>query len=231
MAISPRCQFCWIVAFEHDLGTRLRRQLGPVDHAAAAEMGGIAVGVGHVVAVGQKDVGDSAPRFKLSNELRQKLRRVDEPVSFWVLDEVAIAAERLGRVEAAVVDRLFDKDRKIGHHRFAIVVAVIADRAGRAGEQGPQRVAAGGRDVRLAVDVGRVASFREDLRRNLAAGVAIDARRIDEEVAGHVVANAFAGIGHVAIVRACRLTRKCGDALNPVRDGADWPNDPTDHCR
>ena len=141
----PAANSCRLVAFEHDFGPRLRRKLGSVNHAPAAEMGGVAVGVGHVVAVSQKDVGNPAPRFKLPNQLRQKLGRVDQPVSVRVLDEVAVAAERFGRVEAAVVDRLFDKQRKIGHHRFAIVIGLVADRTGGTGEQSPQRVAARGR--------------------------------------------------------------------------------------
>ena len=39
-------------AAENDLGIRLRRQLVPVDDAAGVEVGGVAVGVGHVVPVG-----------------------------------------------------------------------------------------------------------------------------------------------------------------------------------
>ena len=94
---------------ENDFRTGLRRQLLPMNDAAAAKMLGVAPGIGHVVPVRQEDVGDAAQRLKLLHERRYELGRVDEPVASGVLDEVAVAAIRLRGVVAAVIDRLLDE--------------------------------------------------------------------------------------------------------------------------
>ena len=98
-----------------------RRRRGPPPHRAATTSSvrwmmrrapkccGVAVGVGHVVPVGQEDVGDAAQRLQPPHQRRQELRRVDQPVAGRVADEVAVAAVGLRRVEAAVVDRPLDR--------------------------------------------------------------------------------------------------------------------------
>ena len=53
------------LAFEDDFRTGLRRQLVSMDDAPAAEMLGVALGIGHVVPVGQEDVGDAAKSLQL----------------------------------------------------------------------------------------------------------------------------------------------------------------------
>ena len=71
---------------------RLRRQLSPVDDSVGVEVGGVAVGVGHVVPVGQEDVGDPAQRLQPPHERGDELRGVDQPVAVGVEDEVAVPA-------------------------------------------------------------------------------------------------------------------------------------------
>jgi hypothetical protein len=61
-------------------------------------MFGVAAGIGHVVSVRQEDVGDATQRLKLLHERRDELGRVDQPVACGVLDEVAVAAIRLGEL-------------------------------------------------------------------------------------------------------------------------------------
>ena len=37
-------------------------------------------------------------------------------------NEITVAAERFRRVESAVVDGLFDKDREVGHSSFGVII-------------------------------------------------------------------------------------------------------------
>ena len=64
-----------------------------------------------------------------------------------VADEVAVAAIRLRRVEAAVVDRLLDEQREVLHHGLHVVVAEAADGPGGAGKQRLQRLPSVGAGV------------------------------------------------------------------------------------
>src|SRR5207237_451735 len=50
--------------------------------------------------------------------------------------------------------------------------------------------------LRLAVDKGELARLPEDGRGELPAGVAVDAGRVHEEVAGDVFGDGFVGVGH-----------------------------------
>src|SRR5262245_57661995 len=54
-------------------------------------------------------------------------------------------------------------------------------------------------------DVGGVASFREARRRDLPAGPAIDARRVDEKVAGDIRRKAFRAHRHSAILESISI--------------------------
>src|SRR5437660_282910 len=101
-----------------------------MNDAAAAEMLGVALGIGHVVSMGQEDVTDAAKRFQLPHERRDKLRRVDQPVARGVAKEVAVAAIGLGRVVAAIEDRLLDREWEVLLHRLDVIVAETADRPG-----------------------------------------------------------------------------------------------------
>ena len=168
----------------------------------AAEVLGVAVGVGHVVPVRQEDVGDAAQRLEPPHERGDELRRVDQPVARGVPDEVAVAAVRLRRVVAAVVDRLLDGEREVVHHGLHVVVAEAADGPGGAGRRGParrRRRSAAATGWALTKDVS--GAFAEDGRGDLPAGVAVDAGRVHEEVAVHLY---FCQIGHVASCPHCR---------------------------
>jgi len=52
-----------------------------VNDAAGVEVSGVAVGVGHVVPVRQKDVPDPAQRFQPPHQRGDELRGVDQPVA------------------------------------------------------------------------------------------------------------------------------------------------------
>ena len=78
---DARSQLPRSLASEHDFRTGLRRQFLLMDDAAAAEMLGVPLGIGHVVPVRQEDVGDAAQRLKLTHQRGHELGRVDQPVA------------------------------------------------------------------------------------------------------------------------------------------------------
>ena len=111
-----------------------------MNNAATAKMLGVPLCVGHVVSVRQEDVSDAAQSFQLPDQGGHKLGRVDQPVAGGVSKEVAVAAIRLRRIVAAVIDRLLNDQRKVLHHRFRVVVPEATDRPCWAGQQCPQRL-------------------------------------------------------------------------------------------
>src|SRR5438105_4483989 len=120
---ESRCQLPRPIAVENDFRTWLRRQFISVNDAAALEMLGIALGIGHVISVRQEDVGDAAKGLQLLYERRDELGRVNEPISCGVANEVAVSAIRLRGVVPAVEDRLLNDEREVLHHRLHVSVA------------------------------------------------------------------------------------------------------------
>src|SRR5262249_23058183 len=87
-------------------------------------------------------------------------------------------------------------ERKIFHHRLNIIVAHATDGAGGTGQQRLQRMAAVGARYRLSLDERGFGGFAEDRWSDLAASIAVDACRIDEEIARDVLRHSFFRIGH-----------------------------------
>lgn len=103
-----------------------------MNDALAAEVSRVAVGIGHIVAMGQEYLGDSAEIGEPLNQPWYELGRVDEPVAGWVMDEVAAAAVRLWRFVPAVIDRILDQHGEVIHDLLRPLAAAGANRAGRA---------------------------------------------------------------------------------------------------
>src|SRR5579871_2272187 len=183
-------------AIDDDFGGGLGVQFVAVNHSLGAEMEGEALGVGDVVGMRQEDPRQAAPLLDAAHESRQELRRIDEPIAVGPADEVAIAAERLRRVHAAVIDVVFDRQREIVEHRAGGVSSMSADGAGRTADEGLEGAVrllrVGGLELHEGITVG----FAEDFGRDLPAGIAINAGRIDEELAGYVLADDFAWVCH-----------------------------------
>lgn len=133
-------EFDRVDSFEEDLGVWLGFPFVPMNESPSLEVGSVMFRIGHIVTMSQEDVRDSAQVFEAANKLRQKLWRIDEPVSLGMSDEVAVAAERFPRVEAAIKDRIFDGQRKVAHDRLGGVVAQATDGTGRARNEGMERV-------------------------------------------------------------------------------------------
>src|SRR5262249_54432120 len=126
----------------------------------------------------------------------QILGRVDEPVAGGMAHKVAVAAVRFRRVVAAIVDAVLDRQGKIVLHLVGVITADGADRAGRTGEEGTRGRPSLGIALGLAAHKGKVVRLAERVRRELSAGVTVDAGGIDEEIACHVQRQALHSISH-----------------------------------
>src|SRR5437763_1067115 len=104
-----------------------------------------------------------------------------------MLEEVTVAAVRLGRVVAAIEDGRLDRQREILHHRLDVVVGQAADGARGTRKERSQRGAPVGARRGLTLDERGLPGLTEDARRDLAAGVAVDAGGIDEEIARDIL--------------------------------------------
>ena len=151
-----------------------------MDKPPAAELPGIELGVGHVVTVGQEDVGHATQGVQLAHEAGQELGRIDEPVAVPVANEIAVAAEGLGGIEAAIKHRRLDGEGKVIKHGLSLVLSPATDGPGGAADQGVEGVAAVFRGGRLVVDERMVLGFAEDGGGQLTARVAVDTGRIHE---------------------------------------------------
>src|SRR5439155_19309509 len=70
------------------------------------------------------------------------------------------------------------------------------DGAGRTGQQRLQRLSPVGAGGRLGLDEGRFSGLTEDRRSDLPTGIAVDAGRVHEEIAGDVFGHTFSGGCH-----------------------------------
>src|SRR5689334_13309972 len=115
-------------------------------------------------------------------------------------DEVAVAAERFRRIEAAIKHVRRERHGKLAGCRGRGALVISPDRCRRARDQravcGAQLLAAS----RLLFDEGELAGLAESSRSKLAAGVAIDAGGIDEERSLRVLPKTGGGIGHTIII-------------------------------
>jgi hypothetical protein len=124
------------VAVDYAFGIPLRRQLGAMDDALAAKPFGIHMSLGDVITVRQEDVLDTAQFLEPSNQIWQVFWRVDEPVAGGMLDDIAMAAIGLRRIEPGVIHTVFEMQREIVHEFASIVLMYHANRSRRAGQQG-----------------------------------------------------------------------------------------------
>jgi hypothetical protein len=150
--------------------------------------------IGHVVAMGQEHEAHAAQRGEPRQERPGGARRVDEDVPSEPLDQIRRGAVRLLARVAAVMDGAVDALRKSA--RSLGRLPRRADGGGRARDQCHQRAQALGLACRLPAHVGGAAPLGEDRGRQLAAGVAVDAGRVDEQLAGGVLRQSEIEPGH-----------------------------------
>src|SRR5258708_31526196 len=158
-----------------------------VQHTRAAEALVELLVVGHVVLMRQEHRLHAAERGDVLHQRRGETRRVDEhvavPLASFTPNQVAKCAEGALRREATAVDTVFDQFRVTGDGRRDIALAHVADRRCRTGDEsllGGQQLFV---RLRLMKDGRLIANVMKYRWRDLAAGVAIDAGRVDEEVA------------------------------------------------
>src|SRR5712692_537174 len=135
-----------------------------MDNATAFEVVGEALRVGHIILMSQEDVGHSAQSLQLSYQRHDELGRVDQPITAWFSNEIAVAAVRFRRVVSTVIDRSLDLERKILHDRLDIVVAQAADGTGGTGQERLQGLSPLGGRPRLRLHERRLLGISKDRR-------------------------------------------------------------------
>jgi hypothetical protein len=113
-----------------------------------------------------------------------------------MLDEVAAGAERLSRMEAAIVNAWRKRNREIVQNFADSVFVFAADRSGWTRNQRSHCLALRRRGLRLDSDEGVVILFAESGRRELPAGIAVNATGVYIELAGGVRRDSLPNICH-----------------------------------
>src|SRR5262249_14835832 len=113
-----------------------------------------------------------------------------------VADKIAVAAERFRGIEAAIINWLFNDEREVPRDRFGIIVPQAPNGTCGTRQQGPQGPATISSRHGLGVNERGLRRLVRDPRRDLPTGIAVDARRIDEEIPWNVFSNALRQIRH-----------------------------------
>src|SRR5581483_10883168 len=169
----------------------------PMDDPLAAEFAGVFSGVGYVVAMREEDAPDATGFVKLAHKLAGPAWRIDQPVAFGMPDEVTRPAERFLRRKAAVVDLVLNLNREVV--RGVASRSLRADGCRGTGHERLQRRSHFPRRLRLTMYERIGGRFGESGRRDLAAGIAIYAGGIHEELAGYVLGDLLRAISHQAL--------------------------------
>jgi hypothetical protein len=85
---------------------------------------GVLVGVADVVAMRQKDSGDSSMLLEKILETSDVARRIDEQIALAALDEVRMRSVRGARIEPASENAVRDFLRKVGLWRTSSAIAL-----------------------------------------------------------------------------------------------------------
>ena len=146
----------------------------------------------------QEDVPEPSHALENIGEVFDITRRVDKPVSVRMLDEITVRAERFLRIKATVKHIRIKEQRETGHRLFQarVVTALGADRTHGAGKQRLVGLMQTLVTLRLDSHRGKLADLLKTAGRQLPAGVAVDAGRVDKEVARHIAVETFFGVRH-----------------------------------
>ena len=174
-------------------------QFVAVNDALRSEAFGPAGCVSHIVTVRKEDARNATDVRDTAHQWLCETRRINQPVAVAVLHKIAGAAVRLLRMKATIEDADIEVHREIGNRSAHIVLGSRAYRGSRAGNQRVQCSATGDLIRWLRVHEGEAAGITENLRRKLAAGIAVNAGAVHEEVAGHVFGHRFSDISHLPI--------------------------------
>src|SRR5438445_585670 len=169
-----------------------------MDDPLRAEVLGVARRVADVVLVREEDVCDPAHPLERDHQLLHVPRRIDQPVAIRMANDIAVRAERLLRVKPVVADIVFNQHREAvsGSTHHSLVGYQGADRAHGTGQERLIGLVTLGLALRLAIDGRVLAILDERLRRQLPAGVAVDAGGVYEEVAIDIRREPFGDISH-----------------------------------
>src|SRR6266571_2217630 len=92
---EARRQLHPVAAVDHNFRIRLRRFLQLVDDALAPEFACVLRRIGYIVPMREKDTADTAGLVELLHQVTGPARRIDQPVTLRMPNEVARTAEGL----------------------------------------------------------------------------------------------------------------------------------------
>ena len=168
-----------------------------VHDARAMEMRGKFGVVGDVVAVREQHQIHAAHFFDAFHQGSVEARGIDQDVAALLRrahDQVGPRAEARFRSEAAIVDIVHDVHGKRCDPGAGAAMGNGADGCGRARDQRHERAMQFAGICGLLVDAGFAAVIAEARRRDLAAGVAVDAACVDVEFALDILRRAARSI-------------------------------------
>src|SRR3954466_6163771 len=101
---KARRQFDRVEPVQDAFGIRLRCKLQSMDDTLGGEAGGVFTGIRDVVPVRKEEIADPPESVETPCEMLDESGRIDQPVAIGVTQKVRITAERLARVESAVIN-------------------------------------------------------------------------------------------------------------------------------
>lgn len=155
--------------------------------------------VGNIIPMGKEHERDPSHLFDAPYQWRSEPRRIHQDITARLRrpdDEVCPGAEAQLRGIATEIDAI---SYPVGesHHPFAsIAPGNRADRRRRTRDECHQRPAHLARILRLMIDAGLSAMIPKGFRRDLAAGVTVDAARVNVEVAADILRKALCDLRH-----------------------------------
>ena len=180
----------WLCSADHLFNPKSRGAIIGMHHAFTAKPFGEACMIGDIVAMGQKHCPDTAHRRDLFAELGGKPGRIYQHVAafrFRTNYQVAPRSKARFRGKAAKVNILGNQNWEGVDADMRVMMLGSSDRGSRTSDESHQRPFGRVFGFGLMINDGSVAIIFECLRRNLAARIAINTRRVDEEIAGNIL--------------------------------------------
>src|SRR4051794_29699847 len=92
-----------------------------------------------VISMREEDVAHAAQPFDRARERLAVARRIDHPIATVVAHQIAVAAVRLVRIEAAIISAVFDLEREVADDLRGAAAMHRADGRCRTRDQRTQR--------------------------------------------------------------------------------------------
>src|SRR5262249_5541492 len=169
-------------------------------HTFAAELPCKGHVISDVVLMRQEHRPDAAEFLDPPDERRGEARRINQDVTARFIrarNQIAPGAIARFGCEAAEIDVFGDERRERGDRHSKVVFRERTDGCGRTGNQRSESLVDLRRGLRLAIDARLIAVIAEMRGRDLAAGAAVNARVVNEEIARGVLRQSPRSVRHI----------------------------------